>query len=350
MTQIRLAQIKPAVADYDLMRFDSGAGKWVTGQLRSISVNDASAALTVTQAGAGASLSLPSATTAAKGLILVDVALYRSAANTLNTPDSLTIGGIVALSAGAVGAPSYTFTGDLDTGMWHWGADNLAFSTAGVQRLRITATGLFGIRMTPTIMPVAISGRVFGQDAWGQAGTFGLVYADDSGRILLSNASGTYTKGAGIGIHGDTYPGNSGGIDFATGDAVGAYYSFKVANVTKFRIFSDRSVFDNMMTFGQASEVTIAGGVITITRSYHRVDTEADDATDDLDTINGAIGGTWLVLQTQDAARDVTVRHGVGNIWVDGKANFTLTGRGDKFIAIYDSVLGYWCGFGLDLV
>ncbi|MEE9401249.1 MAG: hypothetical protein V3V32_04440 [Dehalococcoidia bacterium] len=69
------------------------------GWLRDITVNDADPGLTITQAGAGAALSLPTATTAAKGLILGgDVALYRSAPNILTIPDELTLNARLTLT------------------------------------------------------------------------------------------------------------------------------------------------------------------------------------------------------------------------------------------------------------
>lgn len=51
----------------------------------------------------------------------------------------------VALPLGAVATPSITFTGDLNTGFWSPAADTLAASTAGLDRLRITAAGRVGI-------------------------------------------------------------------------------------------------------------------------------------------------------------------------------------------------------------
>lgn len=62
-----------------------------------------------------------------------------------------------------------------------------------------------------------------------------------------------------------------------------------------------------------ATELTIAAGAITVTRSYHTVDTQADAATDDLDTITGVAGDT-LILQLASASRVVTVKHNTGNI------------------------------------
>jgi len=46
---------------------------------------------------------------------------------------------------GAVGTPSITFTSDLNTGFWSPTADTLAASTAGSERLRITSAGLLGL-------------------------------------------------------------------------------------------------------------------------------------------------------------------------------------------------------------
>lgn len=50
--------------------------------------------------------------------------------------------GIISAPLGAVGTPSYTFTGDLNTGMWSPTADTLAWSTGGSERARLTSTGL----------------------------------------------------------------------------------------------------------------------------------------------------------------------------------------------------------------
>jgi hypothetical protein len=49
------------------------------------------------------------------------------------------VGGILAMSVGAVGTPSYTFAGDLNTGMWSSAADTLDFSAGGVRALQLTS-------------------------------------------------------------------------------------------------------------------------------------------------------------------------------------------------------------------
>lgn len=57
------------------------------------------------------------------------------------------------------------------------------------------------------------------------------------------------------------------------------------------------------------SELTIASGAVTPTRGNHSIDTEADAASDDLDTITvaGAISGTFLTLRGESDARKVYV-------------------------------------------
>lgn len=60
---------------------------------------------------------------------------------------------------------------------------------------------------------------------------------------------------------------------------------------------------------------TIASGVITATGSFMVIDTEAAGAADDLDTINEGVQGDILILRSSDNARDITVKHGTGNIF-----------------------------------
>jgi len=72
---------------------------------------------------------------------------------------------------------------------------------------------------------------------------------------------------------------------------------------------------DYAVVYGPGTELTITvAGEITITGSYHTVDTQADAATDNLDTIIGGIEGQELILVAEDDTRTVVVRNGIDNI------------------------------------
>jgi hypothetical protein len=62
---------------------------------------------------------------------------------------------------GAVGTPSITFTGDLNTGIYSPGADQVAISTNGTGRLFIDASGNVGVGVTPDV-PLTVSNATVG--------------------------------------------------------------------------------------------------------------------------------------------------------------------------------------------
>jgi len=68
-------------------------------------------------------------------------------------------------------------------------------------------------------------------------------------------------------------------------------------------------------------ELTIAAGVVTKTKSYHSIDTESDDATDDLDTINGGSDGDVIFLLAEDATHTVVLKDGAGAGKLDLRGN-----------------------------
>ncbi len=88
------------------------------------------------------------------------------------------------------------------------------------------------------------------------------------------------------------------------------------------------------IALGAAAELTIATGVITKTQSYHDVDTESGDATDDLDTINGGSEGDILILKAEHTDRTIVIKNGTGNIACD--ADITLDTTSEFVVLIYD--------------
>jgi hypothetical protein len=74
---------------------------------------------------------------------LLDDANASAALTTLTAAPAAnpTFTGVISNALGAAATPSYTFTGDLNTGIWSPGGDIIAISTAGVERLQISAAG-----------------------------------------------------------------------------------------------------------------------------------------------------------------------------------------------------------------
>lgn len=92
-------------------------------------------------------------------------------------------------------------------------------------------------------------------------------------------------------------------------------------------------------------DVTISGGVITVSSSYYSVDTEAAAATDDLDTITATTrDSSLLLLRQSNNTHDVVVKHGTGNIHLKGSVDFTFTTQDNMLLLVKDA--GYWKEIG----
>jgi hypothetical protein len=88
------------------------------------------------------------------------------------------------------------------------------------------------------------------------------------------------------------------------------------------------------MRLGPYSELTIASGAITVTGSYHEVDTENDDASDTLSTINGGGGiGDLLLLKADHSDRTVIIAEG-GNISLDAAGSFSMDHANDRMLLV----------------
>lgn len=77
------------------------------------------------------------------------------------------------------------------------------------------------------------------------------------------------------------------------------------------------------------STLTIAAGVVTVTRSSHALETESAAATDDLDTLTatGLTDGFLLVLRAANVAHVVTLKDGTGNLLLNGDCPLSSTDR-----------------------
>jgi hypothetical protein len=77
------------------------------------------------------------------------------------------------------------------------------------------------------------------------------------------------------------------------------------------------------IALGAFVELTIATGEVTKTQAVHTVDTQADAASDELDTINGGAEGEVLILIAENAARTVILKNGTGNLDIGGDVYLT---------------------------
>jgi hypothetical protein len=86
-------------------------------------------------------------------------------------------------------------------------------------------------------------------------------------------------------------------------------------------------------------DYTISGGVITVTGSNVRVDTEAAASSDDLTTINGGADGQLLILSAKDASHDVVLNNS-GNLSLLREC--TLATLADRLVLVYDATAVKW--------
>ncbi len=203
------------------------------------------------------------------GTSAVDTNLFRAAANSLKTDDLFTAdggvtvgGGVLTVPVGSVGAPSITFPGDLTTGIWSDFASSIAFSTGGVQRVRIGGTfvrvansGIFS-NLTDTdtgmqlLSPDTLALVTGGVDA------------------LAIDANQNVTTGAASYMYKD-----SANVASATTTALPAGNLFHITGVTAITTLNTcdatnngrlvNLIFDGVLTFTDGNNLTLAGNFTT---------------------------------------------------------------------------------------
>ena len=75
------------------------------------------------------------------------------------------------------------------------------------------------------------------------------------------------------------------------------------------------------------SEVTISGGVATVTQACHTIAPQTGSA-DDLDTITGVNAGGFVLIAPK-SGKIITIKHNTGNIWLQGKQDIDLDDDND---------------------
>jgi len=96
------------------------------------------------------------------------------------------------------------------------------------------------------------------------------------------------------------------------------------------------------LSFDAATELTISGGAITVSQTFHTVDTESDASTDDLNTINGSGVSDVIYLRAANAAHTVVIKHGADNIVTPDGNDYELDDANKIIQLIYDSSDSKW--------
>jgi len=85
-----------------------------------------------------------------------------------------------------------------------------------------------------------------------------------------------------------------------------------------------------------AELLTISSDTITISQSFHLVDTEGGASLDNLSTINGGNEGDLLFLRAASSSRTVVLKHGLGNIRIPSGQDFPLDSVDKAVLLLYD--------------
>lgn len=220
---------------------------------------------------------------------------------------AVTITGILTAAAGAVGAPSLTFTGDANTGIWSPGADLIAFSTGGSERFRFGAAGqLLVAGAAGTSGQVLTSGGSSAAPSWTTvASTSPLNIAE--GRLTLESGVpvSTTDQSAKTSVYYTPYSGNR----------IALY---------------DGSATWNVRTF---TEITISLAGLTASKPYDifAYDNAGTVTIETLVWTSGTARATALVVQDGVLVKSgATTRRYLGTVYINatgGQTDDTLTKR-----------------------
>jgi hypothetical protein len=91
------------------------------------------------------------------------------------------------------------------------------------------------------------------------------------------------------------------------------------------------AVTANLYKVAAATQLTINTDAATVNRGFHTLQSQTG-TTDDLKTLNGGSGNTFVTIQAA-SGHTITIKHGTGNIFLNGGADFILSG--DKTLVLF---------------
>jgi len=130
------------------------------------------------------------------------------------------------------------------------------------------------------------------------------------------------------------------------GDAFVTNLTLSGASGSESTVAAGSLTVTDFLGVGSPSELTIATGVVTATASYHKIDTEANASSDDLDTINGGSAGRILYIHPAASSRTVVVKHETGNIQLTGQADLNMNDDADTIQLLFNATTSTWVQVG----
>jgi hypothetical protein len=134
---------------------------------------------------------------------------------------------------------------------------------------------------------------------------------------------------------------NTADINLIAGDLDAAIAALDVRLDALDGITTGGVAFTQLNLGGVDDTLTIASGIITISRTSHVMDVETGSS-DDLDTIAGFTAGDLLTLQIVSGARPITVKHDTGNIFLADAKDRTISDVRHMLMLKYDAVNAKW--------
>lgn len=245
------------------------------------------------------------------------------------------------LRSGGAGAPTWTTltipaTIAINELFYASGANVLAAITAAASSVLVTSAG--NVPSFATDIPTAVTiGTAYIYRAGGTD-----VAVADGGTALSAYTTGDILHATGAGTL-------AGLADVAVGQVlvsggVGVVSAWSATPNFTSSVQTGRGEVGTVNLRDDTELTMDVNGEITITQTYHRVDTNGDGATDDLEGIIGGQEGDILIFFPENAARTVVAQHAgapTGGVALNlaGGANFTMDEDDDFLMLLFDGTL-----------
>ena len=104
------------------------------------------------------------------------------------------------------------------------------------------------------------------------------------------------------------------------------------------------NIIANQLSVGAPVAVTLSGGILAKTTSFHTMSSEVAANPDQLDSITGGVAGDILFLQDGANDEDITIKDTGGNIRCGG-GDITLLNTDSMAVFIFSGIVWKLIGF-----